>query len=358
MEISKSDTKMLKGAAILLMLLLHLFARKEVNGMYENFLTINGTPLVYYLALFGDACVPIYCFISGYGLYVIFYKEQRLNVSRNCIRILKLLMNYWIVLVLFVVVGFFAGKSEVFSGGIIKFLLNAFVLSSSYNGAWWFLQTYIILVFLAPLLTKLVRKYNSLSLLLVFGTIYSVSYIQRIKNVLDVGHHTILGMSVNAVVLVGTSLLPFIVGTIFAKEKIYSKLYNKFYYMPYKNILCAIGIIMLIVLHAFYESMIIAPFTAIAFISFFILMNKSSVIQHILAFLGEHSTNIWLTHMFFYMSIFPGLIFAPKYPIIIFIWLITLCIASSYVINFIYKPIEQMIDNRSFIARDNQRAIG
>ncbi|CAM4224194.1 acyltransferase [Bacillus luti] len=358
MEISKSDTKMLKGAAILLMLLLHLFGRKEVNGMYETFLTINGTPLIYYLALFGDACVPIYCFVSGYGLYVFFYKEQRLDVSRNCMRILKLLMNYWVVLVLFIIVGFFAGKSEVFSGGIISFFLNVFVLSSSYNGAWWFLQTYIILVFLAPLLTKLVRKYNSISLLLLFGAIYLVSYIQRIKNVLDVGHHTMLGMSVNAVVLVGTSLLPFIVGTIFAKEKIYSKIYNKCYYMPYKNILCAIGIIMLIVLHAFYESMIIAPFTAIAFISFFILMNKSSVIQHTLSFLGEHSTNIWLTHMFFYMSIFPGLIFAPRYPIIIFIWLITLCIASSYVINCIYKPIARMIDNKSFITRDNQRAIG
>ncbi|EJP92462.1 acyltransferase family protein [Bacillus cereus] len=357
MEISKSDAKMLKGAAILLMLLLHLFGRKEVNGMYENFITINGTPLVYYLALFGDACVPIYCFVSGYGLYVIFYKEQRLSVSRNCIRILKLLVNYWIVLVLFIIVGFLAGKSEIFSGGIIKFLLNVFVLSSSYNGAWWFLQTYIILVFSAPLLTKLVRKYNSLSLLLIFGIIYLVSYIQRIKNVLDVGNHTILGMSVNAVVLVGTSLLPFIIGTIFAKEKIYSKLYNKFYDMPYKNILCAIGIIMLIVLHAFYESMIIAPFTAIAFISFFILMNKSSVIQHIFAFFGDHSTNIWLTHMFFYMSIFPELIFAPRYPIIIFIWLITLCIASSYVINCIYKPVVRMIDKKSFIVRDNQRAI-
>lgn len=76
MEISKSDAKMLKGAAILLMLLLHLFGRKEVNGMYENFITINGTPLVYYLALFGDACVPIYCFVSGYGLYVIFIKNK------------------------------------------------------------------------------------------------------------------------------------------------------------------------------------------------------------------------------------------------------------------------------------------
>ncbi|MGF9965395.1 hypothetical protein [Bacillus rhizoplanae] len=59
MEISKNDTKMLKGVAILFMLLLHLFCRKEVNGLYDTFLMINGIPLVYYIGLFGDACVPI-----------------------------------------------------------------------------------------------------------------------------------------------------------------------------------------------------------------------------------------------------------------------------------------------------------
>lgn len=49
----------LQGVAILFMLALHLFARKDVNGLYETFPMIIGVPLVYYLALFGDACVPI-----------------------------------------------------------------------------------------------------------------------------------------------------------------------------------------------------------------------------------------------------------------------------------------------------------
>lgn len=65
MEFSKKDMKILQGVAILFMLALHLFARKDVNGLYETFPMINGVPLVYYLALFGDACVPIYLFASG-----------------------------------------------------------------------------------------------------------------------------------------------------------------------------------------------------------------------------------------------------------------------------------------------------
>ncbi|WP_230322502.1 MULTISPECIES: acyltransferase family protein [Bacillus] len=262
------------------------------------------------------------------------------------------------MLILFVAIGFLVDKADSFPGGIAEFFLNFFVLSNSYNGAWWFLQTYIILVFLAPFLTRLVRKYNSLSLLIPFGAIYLVSYIQRIKHILDFGDHTVLNMVVNTMVLVGTSLLPFIVGSIFAKEKIYSKLYNKFYSLSYKNTLCTIGIVMLVIIHSFYESMIIAPFTAIAFICFFNLMNKSRFIQKVFTFLGDHSTNIWLSHVFFYMSIFPEFTFAPKYPIIIFGWLIVMCLASSYAINSIYKLIIRIIDKRSFIVRDNEKAVG
>ncbi|MFC3884785.1 acyltransferase family protein [Bacillus songklensis] len=359
MEISKNDTKTLKGVAILFMLLLHLFGRKEINGLYEVFPIINGVPLIYYLGLFGDACVPIYCFASGYGLFVVHSREQKSNVMKNFARIFKLLINFWIVLVLFVGIGFLAGKAESFPGSLAEFLLNFFVLSNSYNGAWWFLQTYIILVLLAPLLVKFVRKYNSIMLLFLSGIIYLVSYVQRIKHVFDFGDHTILNMFVNTMVLVGTSLLPFMIGTIFAKEKVYSKLYNKFYSYSYKNILCFIGIVMLVIIHSLYESMIIAPFTAIAFICFFNLMDKSRFIQKVFTFFGDHSTNIWLTHMFFYMSIFPELTFAPKYPILIFAWLLILCLISSSVINSIYKPIIRLVDKRaSNRPKDSSSVVG
>lgn len=358
MEISKSDMKTLKGVAILFMLLLHLFARKQVNGLYETFPIVNGIPLVYYLGLFGDACVPIYCFASGYGLFVTFNKEHKSNMMKNFLRIFKLLVNFWIVLIIFVVVGFFVGKTESFSGGVSEFLLNFFLLSNSYNGAWWFLQTYIILVLLAPLLIKLTKQYSSISLLLMSGIIYLVSYVQRIKHVFDLGDNLALNMFVNAIVLVGTSLFPFIVGSIFVKEKIYSKLYNKFYNVAFKNTICLIGIFMLVIIHALYESMIIAPFTAITFICFFNLMNKNIFIEKLLSFFGDHSTNIWLTHMFFYMSIFPEITFAPKYPIIIFVWLLIMCLISSYVINSIYKPILRIVDKKVFIVRYNKREVG
>ena len=69
MDITKRNSKMLKGVAILSMLMLHLFCRRE-NLPYTPLLWIGGTPLIYYFALFGDICVAVYCFVSGYAHYM------------------------------------------------------------------------------------------------------------------------------------------------------------------------------------------------------------------------------------------------------------------------------------------------
>ena len=52
MDITKRDSKMLKGIAILAMLMLHLFCRRD-NLPYTPLLWIGDTPLIYYFGLFG-----------------------------------------------------------------------------------------------------------------------------------------------------------------------------------------------------------------------------------------------------------------------------------------------------------------
>lgn len=355
MEFSKGDMKILKGVAILMMMFLHLFCRKEVNGLYVTFLTINEIPVIYYLALFADACVPIYCFASGYALFKI--SGEKSQNKQNFRRITKLLINYWIILIVFVSIGFIMGNSGQYPGKIEEFFLNFFVLSSSYNGAWWFLQTYIILVIISPMLFKLVIRYSSLHILLISGCVYFFSFLQRFKNLLNIGDETILNMFVTALILVGTSQFPFIIGAIFAKENIYSRLYNKLFQVKNKNVICFVGILLLVLIHSVIETMFIAPFLAIPFICLFTIMNKGKRLERLLKFFGNHSTNIWLTHMFFYMTIFPELTFSPKYPLLIFIWLTILCLITSYIINLIYKPIISIIFNNISIKQKDERVV-
>ena len=75
-------------------------------------------------------------------------------------------------------------------------------------------------------------------------------------------------------------------------------------------------------------------------------MDKPRWLERVLSYISQHSTNMWLTHMFFYMIYFKALVYAPKYPLFIFIWLVTICIVTSYGINFIYKFLLNIIDLR------------
>ena len=59
--------------------------------------------------------------------------------------------------------------------------------------------------------------------------------------------------------------------------------------------------------------------------------------------MGEHSTNIWLTHMFFYTVLFDEFVFVVKYPLPIFCLLLLLSLASSYIIKLISKPILNLV---------------
>ena len=137
----------------------------------------------------------------------------------------------------------------------------------------------------------------------------------------------------------GTSLFPFVVGAIFADKKIYSFIYNKVNNIKFKNTLCVLGILFMIVCHGFVQTLFVAVFTGIAFIILYNLIDKPDSLDRLLYYLSGHSTNMWLTHMFFYMVYFKSLVFMPKYPVPIFIWLVILCLISSYLINKIYYSI-------------------
>ena len=137
--------------------------------------------------------------------------------------------------------------------------------------------------------------------------------------------------------LLGTSLFPYIIGAIFAYKKIYSKLYTVVNKFKYKNIIIIALISLMIIAHGIVQTLFVAVFTGIVFICVFNLIDKPKWINRLFNYLGDHSTNIWLIHMFFYMIYFKDLVYGVKYSFIIFPWLVILCLGSSYIVNLVYK---------------------
>ncbi|MGL5549840.1 MAG: acyltransferase family protein, partial [Culicoidibacterales bacterium] len=107
MELTKQQMQQTKGIAILFMLLLHLFCTREWQGLFEPLIFVGETPLIYYFALFGDMCVVMYAFASGYGLMMSYQRDLADLANyrkKNYIRLGRLYVNYWIIILIFVVI--------------------------------------------------------------------------------------------------------------------------------------------------------------------------------------------------------------------------------------------------------------
>ena len=337
MELTKKQISITKGIAILFMLLLHLFCTRDYNGLFTPLIMFNTIPLVYYFGLFGECCVAMYSFCSGYGLMCTYKNNPVEYDKKNKLRILKLYINFWIILLIFVVfLGYSTGKSNIYPGNLKTFILNFTAISTSYNGAWWYLTTYILLVLISKPIHKLVQKYNNILLAIVSFIVYFICYVEQVKFPI-VFTNPLLSWMVIQISALGSNIFPFIMGSIFADKEIFSYIYSKFNNIKFKNILCLLGIFSMLIFHGIVETAFVATFIGIVFIILFNLINIPNFLNNILYYLSKHSTNLWLIHMFFYIVYFRNLVFMPKYPVLIFIWLLILCLASSYIVNIFYK---------------------
>lgn len=181
-ELSKEQVLETKGIAILFMLLLHLFCNKDYNGLYEPIIYVGRYPLIYYLALFGDCCVAIYCFCSGYGLMYNYQNNYENFYKSNFKRVFNLYLKFWIIFILFIIViGTLILRRNGYPGNLKSILLTLTGLSPGYNGAWWFFTTYIFLILTSKKLYNSILKYNSIVIAILSFFFYFFAYIQRIK---------------------------------------------------------------------------------------------------------------------------------------------------------------------------------
>lgn len=340
MALSKDDSKMLKGVAILSMLMLHLFCRTD-NLPYTPVLWIGSIPLIYYFGLFGDICVSIYCFISGYAHY---YQSSCLVKTRDrYLHLLRFFIVFWIIALLVALYGIVVQHPTIRYSGW-ELLLNCLIVKNSYNGAWWYANTYLVLVILQPLSYRFAKKYPVWIVLASAFIFYTIGYGIRFWG-WGANDIPIISWVITHVGLFGTSYFPYMIGMIFCKTNIIGvlrkqiancKLQHKNICM---NILTVAGFASLIIAHGIVRALFVAVITATTSICLLCICKMPDYLTKLFTYLGKHSTNIWLTHMFFYMEPFDGLVFYARYPILILLMLRLLSLIASYIINWISKPI-------------------
>ena len=340
MALSKDDSKMLKGVAILSMLMLHLFCRTD-NLPYTPVLWIGSIPLIYYFGLFGDICVSIYCFISGYAHY---YQSSCLVKTRDrYLHLLRFFIVFWIIALLVALYGIVVQHPTIpYSGW--EFLLNCLTVKNSYNGAWWYANTYLILVILQPLSYRFAKKCSSWVGLVLTFIFYIIGYGIRFWEWGE-SDIPIISWIITHIGLLGTSYFPYMIGMIFCKTNFIGVLRKKLadcklqYKNMYLHILTAAGFACMIIAHGIVRTLFVAVITATISICLLCICQMPDYLTRPFTYLGRHSTNIWLTHMFFYVEPFNELVFYARYPILILLTLLLLSLGASYIINWISKPI-------------------
>ena len=115
-----------------------------------------------------------------------------------------------------------------------------------------------------------------------------------------------------------------------------------------KLVLALIWVLLFVVMNVIHKAVFTLIFAILSFLLFNI-WEKGKIAEKVWMFLGDHSTNIWLTHMFFYATLFAGLAQKAKYPLLILGFLLALCIAASYIEKIIAYLIKRIFKVREVI---------
>ncbi len=148
----KDKTAIIKGFAIVFMILLHVFGGA---GWYENEIPMNHNEgLIRFMHSF-QICVGIFVFMIGYGYA--FSKKKDFSYSAKHVK--QLLTAFWTVLFIFAVPASLETLNFGKLGGAKLLYLNMFGIDETLLWVSWFVYLYIWSMIVMPFLGRLLDKH-------------------------------------------------------------------------------------------------------------------------------------------------------------------------------------------------------
>jgi peptidoglycan/LPS O-acetylase OafA/YrhL len=322
------------------------FSLKSTSSARDRPLLLSGTPiyehpefgqLVFFSAIIAKVCVAIFLILSGYGLAQSIQHKPMGLWSFYKKRFSYIYLNYWFIAILFVPLGIYYFNrpiAEVFGAyPYLKFFIQMLGyhmyfsdIGLGYNPTWWYISVLVGMYWIFPLVFKALKRYGLWSFIpaLVILVLPQRSY---------------FGISI-----LYLWIFPFMLGIYLALHDGFcrmSTMLSKIGWVRYPVLVVLLVLLILFRLKLQGMNMIRidAIFGTIIILLVFELTRQSAMLERGLAFLGEHLFNIFLFHTFIFYLYFKDFIYGFGQPVLIFLVLLVICIAISYMLELIKKLI-------------------
>lgn len=333
---TKEHSQIVKGVAIMLLLVYHLF--HDINvvvDMQVNYAPFSKEAFLQF-AGFGNICVAVFVMLTAYGLSQSVFSEQAATIkdiyTAGLKRFGKLMLNFSIVYVAINLICFpFFNYASLYGEGkqgILMMLCDATGLSAvlktpMLNETWWYMKIAYVLIFLIPLLAMIAKKVGKAFLLLAFLAPFVITFDADIERYFFVAAF----------------------GVVAAYGKWPEKIMNlKIPALVWWIIALAGGFLSVLIRQ---NALVRENFWNYidAFVAFFIIcavtmtVGRIPVLNKVIGFIGKHSMNIFLVHTIFYAVAWRKYIYYFEYAVVTFLILLGASLLFSVILECLKENI-------------------
>lgn len=361
---SREDTKRMKGVAILLMLMHHLWAFPDriAGGELWHVLNICGESSLAYFGSFGKICVSFFFFLGGYGIYISCNKRRFDIIAK----VKGLYLAYWKVFLIFIPLAFlFCAHQPIYCEKIkictryatfsMQKCFNNFIgFSTSYNSEWWFLRRYVYALIIYPIIDRIVRRRSAM-----FNVIAIVIFSILITDIFPaLGKLEVLGTLKDNYLYRIFFLMSapytacFWMGAVFAKDNLLIKIRDSLQQNNLLNPLLDIFFVGIIVQLCHITGQILDILYVPCLIVFLTdLLRHLRPMQTVLLAIGKESTSMWLIHPFFCYYFYPvvQIVVAPRWGVLSLLVLLVLSYLAAKLVRLFWWCIGTIIHRAQHI---------
>lgn len=328
MEFTKEKTNIAKDLAICLMLFNHLYAFPERllhRNYYVPFIPFFDAEL--YVGRFGNICVSMFIFLSGYGMFLGYSRSNKSPICYSLEKLKDFYLIYWMYFLIFIPIGIIFFKNVTFwNSHEVRYSTEWFTIaenfvgwSAKYNGEWWFVRMFVLLlIFVSPLYLSLSKQ--KIGLLSFISPGIFVFYLLSKQDYSSPFSFTFWQIS-------------FATGIICAKFNFFSSRFIQ-YFEKLRGLWVLFGIVVCFELKLRFGAKI--EFLLVPFFIYFVIRAVASLrLSNLFAYIGMYSFPIWLVHSFFCYYYFQDIIYYPRWSPLIFILLMSVSLLSAVSINYL-----------------------